>query len=60
VSGHSQQPGSSTESLVRGVRRPRRPKTALVALVRELAVTLHAMLVHGRDFDETIQATAAA
>lgn len=35
-------------------------KKALVALARKLAVILHAMLVHGRDFDETIQATAAA
>jgi transposase len=35
-------------------------KKALVALARKLAVIMHAMLVHGRDFDETIQATAAA
>jgi len=35
-------------------------KKALVALARKLAVILHAMLVHGRDFDETLQATAAA
>ena len=37
---------------------------ALVALARKLAVTLHAPmvhgLVHGRDVDETMQATAAA
>jgi len=35
-------------------------KKALVALARKLAVIMHAMLVHGRDFDETIQAAAAA
>ena len=35
-------------------------KKALVALARKLAVIMHAMLVQGRDFDETIQATAAA
>jgi transposase len=35
-------------------------KKALVALARKLAVIMHAMLVHRRDFDETIQATAAA
>jgi transposase len=35
-------------------------KKALVALARKLAVIMHAMLVHGRDFDESIQATAAA
>jgi transposase len=35
-------------------------KKALVALARKLAVILHAMLVHGRDFDENLQATAAA
>ncbi len=38
-------------------------KKALVALARKLAVIMHAPmvfgLVHGRDFDETIQATAA-
>ena len=35
-------------------------KTALVALARKLAVIMHAMSIHGRDFAETIQATAAA
>jgi len=35
-------------------------KKALVALARKLAVILHAMLVHGRDFDEKLQATTAA
>ena len=33
---------------------------ALVALARKLALILHAMPVHGRDLDETLQATAAA
>jgi hypothetical protein len=31
-----------------------------VALARKLAVILHAMLVHGRDFDENLQAAAVA
>ena len=35
-------------------------KKALVALARKLAVILHAILVHGRDFDENLRATAAA
>jgi transposase len=35
-------------------------KKALVALARKLAVILHAMLVHGRDFDENLQAAAVA
>lgn len=35
-------------------------KKALVALARKLAVIMHAMLIHGRDFDENLQATAAA
>ncbi len=35
-------------------------KKALVALARKLAVSLHAMLVHGRDFDENLQAAAVA
>ncbi len=39
-------------------------KKALVALARKLAVIMDAQLVHGlvhgRDFDETIQVTAAA
>ncbi len=35
-------------------------KKALGALARKLAVSLHAMLVHGRDFDENLQAAAVA
>lgn len=34
-------------------------KKALVALARKLAVILHAMLIHGRAFDDQIQAAAA-